>query len=419
MKKYAAILIGALAISSTSIYSPTSAAPSATSIALYFSAPFVTGSHVTDSATTETFNSFTAGACPTTWAVGTVTGTGCQISSQAGTSTGNSSPAIGVPNSSFAYGNLNTTVTLQTPAKYVGFWWMMGSQGNSVDFYDSTNTLITMNVNDVLTAIGVTEAQAGTLNYLTNDTGTLSSVEGGTHLRKRYYRGPSVYTGTVENPVFNYDDAAYSYANQPWIYLNLFITGGSSVTKIVFTGPNFEIDNLTVSSVESGPSGDMVLAKTIAGTPPAAQVMTWAPTNTSINGGSNVVTPNNLGLVTTPSTGGGAITYSVLNAGTSGCTVNSSTGVITYSAAGTCVVRSTAAAVSGYFAASKDVSFTFTTAPTIIESTSSNPTVNSVSTSAVPELANTGVGDLRSSLAITFLLFGFGLVLFSRKLRQI
>lgn len=405
MTKRLVAIVSSLILVSLGFGSSVDAAPNPGSIALYFSAPFVTGSHVTDSAYTETYNSYaTAGQtvnCPSSipFATVTFTGTNCRIGGNAGTSPGDSQPAIGVPYSGFVTNTNGVTYTFNSPVKYVGFWWMMGSAGNTVNFYDASNTLISMNVNDVITALGVTEAQAGTLNFLTNDTGTLTSIDGGTHLRKRYYRGPAAYTGTVQSPIFNYDDSAYSYANQPWVYLNLFVSGDYSVSKVVFSGANFEMDNLTVSTVESGPTNSMVMAKVVAGTPPTGQAMTWAPTNTTFSGPENQLTPNNLAAVTSPVSGGGPITYSVINAGASGCTVNATTGVITYTGAGTCLVRATSAATANYYSAYKEATFTFQATPSASVTTpSSQP--SSAATSVTPAaLASTGSSALSKSVA--------------------
>lgn len=99
-----------------------------------------------------------------------------------------------------------------------------------------------------------------------------------------------------------------------------------------------------------------------------AQTVTWAPTNTS--GQTGTLTPNTL------ATGSdlGAITYVVSDAGASGCTVNSSSGVITAPSAGTCVVRATSAATPGFFSGSTTVSFAFT-APTLAATGANTVTV--------------------------------------------
>jgi uncharacterized repeat protein (TIGR02543 family) len=97
-----------------------------------------------------------------------------------------------------------------------------------------------------------------------SDTSTLETVDGRTHFRKHYYRGPGVYTGTVASPFFNYQDGQ-THANQPWVYLNLFVSGNLAIKKVTFTGANFEADNITVSTVEATPRGDMVFVKGLAG----------------------------------------------------------------------------------------------------------------------------------------------------------
>jgi hypothetical protein len=64
-------------------------------------------------------------------------------------------------------------------------------------------------------------------------------------------------------------------------------------------------------------------------------------------------------LALAATSGNGAITYAVNSAGSTGCTVNSSTAVLTYTAAGSCTVRATAAATSTYLVGYIDVTFTF------------------------------------------------------------
>ena len=403
----AAALVAALTFL-LSPHTPAFAAPG-DSIALYFSAPFVTGSHVTDGALTETFNSYATGNCPASSPIATLTYTGqCRIDAQAGTSTGSSEPAIGVALSGFVWQQTGaTTFTFANPAKYVGFWWMMGSRGNTVEFLDSGESVVaSFNMDDIITFLG---PNASVTNA---DTRTITRVDGGTHVTKHFYRSPSSYSGTVASPVMDY--SVSPGANEPWVYMNLFVTGSVEVRKVRFSGNNFEIDNLTVSTVESGPRGDMAEVLDVLGTPPASQVISWSPTNTTISDGNPSVTPSTPAVVTTPGSGGGAITYSVVNAGTSGCTVNSATGVITYTASGECVVRATAAAVPGlYYAASTDVRFTFST------SLPSGSGGGAPATGTVGALAATGTPDWRGPLALgtAILVLGLGLIAGSRNFR--
>jgi hypothetical protein len=410
MRRIAGVLTALIVVPSL-LVSPHTPALAATgdSIALYFSAPFVTGSHVTEGALTETFNSYPAGNCPASIPIATLTYTGqCLIDAKEGTSPGSSEPAVGVAPSGFVWQQTGaTTFTFANPVKYVGFWWMMGSDGNTVEFLKSDGSSVaSFNMDQIITFLG---PKASVTNA---DTRTKTRVDGGTHLTKHFYRSPATYRGTVAEPVMDYN--VNTHANEPWVYMNLFVTGSVDVKAVRFSGNNFEFDNLTISTVESGPRGDMVKVQDVLGTPPASQVISWSPTNTTTSDGNLSVTPSTPAVVTTPGSGGGAITYSVVNAGTSGCTVNSATGVIAYTAIGECVVRATAAAVPGtYYAASTDVRFTFAT-PTSSESGGDAP-----ATKAVGALAATGTPNWRGSLVVgaAILVLGLGLIAGSRNFR--
>lgn len=87
----------------------------------------------------------------------------------------------------------------------------------------------------------------------------------------------------------------------------------------------------------------------------ANQTVIWAP-NTLLNKSSSPATPSSVATTN----GDGAITYSVVDAGSTGCTVNPTTGVVTYTAIGKCKVRATAAATATYGADSEDVTFEIT-----------------------------------------------------------
>lgn len=122
-------------------------------------------------------------------------------------------------------------------------------------------------------------------------------------------------------------------------------------------------------------AGDCVVRATAAGTTteataykdvvftisvPTPQTVTWSPTNTSAMTTASPLTPS----AAATSTGTGAISYAVHSAGTTACTVNASTGQLTFSTAGDCVVRATAAATSTESSAFADVTFTVATSTT-------------------------------------------------------
>jgi hypothetical protein len=198
-----------------------------------------------------------------------------------------------------------------------------------------------------------------------------------------------------------------SYANEPWVYLNLYVSGSISVSKVRFTGSNFEMDNLTVTSSNVTPTSDLVLVKNIYEAPIEDQVVTWNPTNTSFSAPDTELTPS----ASATSSGTGAISYSVVDAGTTGCTVDANSGVITRTSIGDCVVRATAAAVDGsYNTAYTDVTFTFLTEP------GGGTTPTDPTDPTDPRLADTGFSLLAPlGLGLVAVIAGVGALRFARR----
>lgn len=93
----------------------------------------------------------------------------------------------------------------------------------------------------------------------------------------------------------------------------------------------------------------------------STQTVSWYANNTGVLLAASPLTPNALAT----STGPGAISYAVQDAGTTGCSVNTSTAVITATARGLCVVRATAAATTYYPSAFVDKTFTFSVNQTV------------------------------------------------------
>ena len=342
-------------------------------ISLYLSAPYVQGSHVTESVLREDFNTPSTN-CTAATGVGSVTLSSphaCSIGDTnlyGGATVGpeNSTPTTGGTGTRFLTNSSNTsfvTFTASTPVKYIGVWWSAGSTGNLIELY-SGDTLIQSVTTDVI------------LNLIPKSGGTVTTVGGGTHPNNNFYGNPR----------------SSEAAHQPFVYLNLFLSGGLSANRVVISGAGFELDNLVTSTVEQSTTSSMVFVA-------SSQAISWAPTNTTARVGNSPLTPNNLATVTTPASGGGAITYSVASQGGSGCTVNSATGVISYSAAGTCVVRATAAAVNSsprYFASTRDISFSIVAAP----GTPGTPTVEVGDGSANVTVVR-GSGDAPTSYTVT------------------
>jgi large repetitive protein len=162
------------------------------------------------------------------------------------------------------------------------------------------------------------------------------------------------------------------------------VVGTGQVTYAVASGgSNCSIANSTLTgsavgscTVTSSVTADAMYASATSSAitisvQKAPQTVTWAPTNTSLSFNDSPVTPS-VGATTD---GDGAITYSKVSGG---CSVDASTGTLTYSATGTCVVRATAATSSTYSAGTRDVTFTIAadrpTEPTITSASAGNGT---------------------------------------------
>jgi hypothetical protein len=135
-------------------------------------------------------------------------------------------------------GTMDATYTFSTAVKYVGFWWLWGSTGNTVSFYDGSNTLLaTLNSSSILNFFNLT---SGTGSAALMAAGTVPTVDGGTHLKRYFYKSPIDYSGTLASPVVTYSAGS----NEPTIYLNLFISGAAGVKKMVLSGSNFYFETM-------------------------------------------------------------------------------------------------------------------------------------------------------------------------------
>lgn len=91
----------------------------------------------------------------------------------------------------------------------------------------------------------------------------------------------------------------------------------------------------------------------------ATRSITWAPTTTLVAANSGSAA-SALAVI---SAGTGTPAYSVNSAGPTGCTVNDTSAVITYTAPGDCILTATATATATYSVTSVSVAFTITSAP--------------------------------------------------------
>ena len=150
---------------------------------------------------------------------------------------------------------------------------------------------------------------------------------------------------------------SYTVTSSPSVGLTL--TSSATANPLTYTGNFIQGQAYTFTITATNNIGSSVSSSSSNSITPFlnTQTVTWAPT-TSLLTTDSPATPS----VLATALGSASITYSVVSAGTTGCTVNSSSGILTFTAAGSCTVRATAEATSSYAGATADVVFAITQA---------------------------------------------------------
>lgn len=106
------------------------------------------------------------------------------------------------------------TLTLSEPQNYVGFWWSAGNS-NSITFQDANNVNIAQyNITDI-----------------------------------EPFLSPA-YKGNPNPPFEGFN------SNEFYVYLNFTTTGGSEISKVLFAGDGFELDNVSTFDQPIAPPGN-------------------------------------------------------------------------------------------------------------------------------------------------------------------
>lgn len=245
------------------IATPSAAVTEDFGVDIYMSAPQVQGTAITTGLTTEDFNVATVGACAASIAIGTLSGD-CAVSA-VGTYGGATAAAnVATPTTGGAGSNYastaapSTTMTidLTEPAKYLGLWWSAGSASNVVELYSAGERVAYMSTTTLMNLL---------------NSGSATSV-GGTAYDTDDYRG---------NPRNN-----TLAPTEPFLYLNLYGTGGASFDQIVLSGGGFEFDNIAVSDLPQEPGAGEVGVEFIEGenAPPAEEEEELAATGFDASG---------------------------------------------------------------------------------------------------------------------------------------
>lgn len=173
--------------------------------------------------------------------------------------------------------------------------------------------------------------------------GLTAPVRGGTPVST--VTSANGYTGTV-----SWSGSPQTFAASETYTATITLTPASGYTLSGVTANFFTVSGAT--TVTHDANSGVITAVFPATGGKSSQTVTWAPT-TSLAITASPATPS--ALATT--SGDGTISYAVTSVGTTGCSVNSSTGVVTYTALGSCQVTATAASTTNFNSATAAVTF--------------------------------------------------------------
>lgn len=169
------------------------------------------------------------GSCPASIGVGSIVGD-CSISSTgdyggASANANDPTPTTGGSGSNYASTSgpsQEISITLSEPAKYLGFWWSAGTSTNEVELYAGSERVAFVSTETIITLLG---------------SSTVESIGETTYQSDDYYGNPR----NGGSP------------GEPYLYLNLYATGGAEFDRIVLSGGGFEFDNIAVSNLSQTP----------------------------------------------------------------------------------------------------------------------------------------------------------------------
>lgn len=232
------------------------------SLNLYIDSPFVQGSYVGNS---MTFDAATPGVdnCDDGQPSGiSITGS-CRIDlvqNHGGASnSANDTPTIGGSGSQFPTTIANSgspvTINLTNQSRYLGLWWSAGSTGNTMRFYNDSDLLLTVTLQDMINLLGTGPASDSAWTSRNNDNAdNLITALNGTKNRKVWYFGnPRGYSSTTPT------SRSTISGNEPFVYLHMFVGGNLTFNKVELSGNGFEFDNLAVSTAAQTPNPRLVL----------------------------------------------------------------------------------------------------------------------------------------------------------------
>ena len=246
----------------TGSQTPAAFASDPNSLNLYIDSPFVQGSYVGNS---MTFDAAAQGVdnCDDGQPSGIAITGSCRIDlvqNHGGASnSADDTPTIGGSGSKFPTTIANSgnpvTITLTNQSRYLGLWWSAGSTGNTMRFYNGSDLLLTVTLQDMINLLGTGPANSSAWTSRNNDSASnVITALNGTQNRKVWYFGnPRGYASTTPTSISTIS------ANEPFVYLHMFVGGNLTFDRVELSGNGFEFDNLAVSTVAQTPNPRLVL----------------------------------------------------------------------------------------------------------------------------------------------------------------
>ena len=250
---------------------PLASASVLNSLKLYIDSPFVQGSYVATPSNTMTFDTSATGllGCDDNQPAGvTITGT-CRVDTVkdygGASNSANDTPTIGPSGSQFAttaHASNPVVINLTNQSRYLGMWWSAGSAGNTMRFYNGSDLLLTVTLQDMIDLLGSGPANstewAARNNTNSENLITTIGTPSATNRKVWYFGNPRGYSSTTPTSWSTISGP------EPFVYLHMFVGGDMTFNKIELSGGGFEFDNLTVSEVAQTPISRLVLVSETA-----------------------------------------------------------------------------------------------------------------------------------------------------------
>lgn len=256
------MLTGLVAVSG--YQAPAAYASDPNSLNMYIDSPFVQGSYVATASNTMTFDSSATGAagCDDNQPTGiAITGT-CSVNTvqNYGGASNSLNDTATVAGSGSLFGTTSSptapvVINLTNQSKYLGLWWSAGSTGNTMKFYKDTELLLTVTLQDMINLLGTGPSSSSVWTSRNNDSASnvITAINGTQNRKVWYFGNPRGYTSTTPTSISSIS------ANEPFVYLHMFVGGNLTFNKVELSGQGFEFDNLTVSDQPQTPNPRLVL----------------------------------------------------------------------------------------------------------------------------------------------------------------